>query len=160
MKKLLLVFSLLLFSSVFIYTQELNLAVTYLAGERSRDSHSMNESYAINNTSVSYSVQYTGRKSKNQEDISKTCTFSEQDIKNIIQTIESKKLNVNDSLSIKILQTNDIEKYCNIVIDIEIDSQKYNIKINGDVKELDDTELYKNSLFFITMLRRMVEGCK
>lgn len=120
----------------------------------------MEESYAISNSSVAYSVKYKGRKSDKQEDKGKVCTFTEQDLKNIRQNIETKGLNVTDSLFQESTKTKGIEHYCNIVIDMDIDSQHYKIRINGDIKELEDKDLYKNSVFFITMLRKMVEGCK
>lgn len=142
------------------YSQELNIAISYLSGEKSKDSHSTEENFAISNSAVAYSVKYKGRKSDKQEDKSKVCTFTEQDLKNIRQTIETKGLNVTDSLFQESSKTKSLEHYCNIVIDMDIDGQKYKIRINGDIKEFEDKDLYKNSVFFITMLRRMVESCK
>jgi len=160
MKKLIFSFFILFLFSSTALSQDLNIAITYLDGEKSKDSHSMEENYAISNSSVAYTVKYTGHKGKGQEDNSKVCTFTEQDLKNIRKTIETKNLNVTDSLFQESSKTKSFEHYCNIVIDMDIDGQHYNIKINGDVKEFDDNNLYKNSVFFITMLRRMVEGCK
>jgi len=144
----------------FAQAQDLNIAISYLHGEKSKDSHSTEESYAISNYAVAYSVKYSGRKGKKQQDMEKTCTFSEQDLKNIKQTIETKGLNVTDSLFQQSSKTKSYEVYTNISMAINIDGQEYKIRINGDTIEFDDSVLYKNSVFFISMLRKMVEGCK
>lgn len=157
-KKISIIVFIFLYSAV--YSQDLNIAVSYLSGEKSKDSHSMEEGYAISNSSVAYSVKYKGRKGKDQEDMNKVCTFTEQDLTNIRLTIEKKGLNVTDSLFQESSKSKGFERYCNIIIDMNIDSQKYKIKINGDIKEFEDNALYKNSVFFISMLRRMIEGCK
>ncbi len=149
-----------LFFSAVSLSQDLNLAINYLHGEKSKDSHSSEESFAISNTSVAYSIKYSGRKGKNQQDMEKTCTFTEQDLKNIRKTIEEKGLNVNDSLFQESSKTSSYEVYTRINIAINMDGQAYKININGDTREFDDAMLYKNSVFFITMLRKMVEGCK
>ena len=150
----------IIFFSAASAAQDLNIAISYLYGEKSKDSHAFEESFAISNTSVAYSVKYSGRKGKNQVDMDKTCTFTEQDMKNIRKTIESKELNVNDSLFQQSSKTKSYEVYTNINIAINMDGQEYKIKINGDTIEFDESKLYKNSVFFITMLRKMVEDCK
>jgi hypothetical protein len=153
------VFVLLICASL-LNAQDLNIAISYLHGEKSKDSHSSEESFAISNSAVAYSIKYSGRKGKNQQDMEKTCTFTEQDLKNIKQTIETKGLNVNDSLFQQSSKTKSYEVYTNISMAINIDGQEYKIRINGDTIEFDDSSLYKNSVFFITMLRKMIEGCK
>jgi len=140
--------------------QDLNLAVNFLQGEKSKDSHSTEESFAISNYAVAYSVKYSGRNGQNRQDMEKTCTFTEQDIRNIVQTIVAKGLNVTDSLFRESSKTKSYEVYTNLSMAININGQEYKIKINGDTNDLDDSALYKNSVFFIAMLRNMVESCK
>lgn len=160
MKTLLLILFCVISLSAAASSQELTVAAYFLLGEKSKDSHSSEESFAVSNSSVSYSVKYTGKKNKNQVDGEKTCVFSEQDISNLRKTIETKDLNLNDSLFSEHYKSKSFEIYTNISLAIVIDGQEYNIKINGDTKEFDDTKLYKNTVFFLTMLRKMVEGCK
>lgn len=148
------------FFSASLFSQDFSLAVDYLKGEKSKDSHAIEESYAINNTSVAYSVKYTGHKGKNQEDLSKICTFTEQDITNIKKTIETKGLNVTDSLLAKLVKSKSFEIYTRVNISINMDGHEYKITINGDTAEFKDEKLYKDTEFFITMLRKMVEDCK
>lgn len=142
------------------YSQDFLVAVSYLHGEKSKDSHSSEESIAITGNSVAYSIEFSGRRGKNDKDMSKTCTFTEQDIKNIKQTIETKNLNVVDSLYQESSKTQSFERYVNLDMVFKMDGSDYRIKINGDIKEFEDKTLYKNSMFFITMLRKMVEGCR
>lgn len=160
MSKLILVLLCLVSVSGITASQELTISAYFLLGEKSKDSHSSEESFAVSGTSVSYSVKYTGKKSKNQVDAEKTCVFTEQDIANLRKTIETKELNVSDSIFSEHYKSKSFEVYTNISLAIVMDGQEYSIKINGDTKEFEDTKLYKNSVFFLTMLRKMIEGCK
>lgn len=148
-----------LFLAAGTYGQDFAVAIYYLSGEKSKDSHSSEESIAISGQSVAYSIEYSGARSRNQNDMAKTCEFTEQDIKNIKQTIKSKELNVNDSLFSKDTKYKSYEVYCNLNIVISMDGQEYRIRINGDTKELDNKSLYNNAVSFITMLRKMVKDC-
>lgn len=150
-------------SSVFAFgntcSQDFSIAVSYLAGEKSKDSHSTSEKYAISGSSVSYSVKYSGRKGKNDIDMDKVCEFTEQNIENIKKTIIAKELNVTDSLFQESSKTKSFEQYTNISIAISMDGNEYKIRINGDTSELKDSSLYKNSMYFITLLHKMVKDC-
>ena len=139
-------------------SQDFLVAISYLYGEKSKDSHSTEESFAVTDNNAAYSVKYSGKIKK--EDNSKICNFTEQDIKNIKQTIETKNLNVVDSLYQESSKMQSYERYINLEMVFKLDGGDYRVKINGDIKEFEDKMLYKNSIFFITMLRKMVEGCK
>ncbi len=152
-------FSLFIFLSIPLLCDDFSVNIYYLNGEKSKDSHSSTEKITINNYDVTYSVKYSGRKSGNQLDAEKTCTFSEQDIKNIKETITKKNLNVNDSLFGETSKTKSYEVYCNINLTIIMDGNEYKIRLNGDVNELDNSDLYKNAVFFITMLSKMAKDC-
>ncbi len=143
-----------------IYGQDLTVSAYYLLGEKSKDSHSTEETFAVSNSSVAYTVKYSGKKGKNQVDAEKTCTFTDQDLTNLRKTIETKELNVNDSLLSEHFKSKSFEVYTNISLNIVMDGQEYRIRINGDTIEFDDSKLYKNTVFFLTMLRKMIEGCK
>lgn len=163
MKNLIIIFT--FFALVFLNAncsnaQDMTIAVSYLKGEKSKDSHSTSEKISISGTSVSYSVKYSGRKGKNDIDMDKTCEFTEQDLKNIRKTIETKSLNVTDSLFQENSKYKSFEVYTNISIAISMDGQDYKIRINGDTSEFKDSQLYKNSMYFITMLSNMAEDCK
>ena len=149
----------LFFQAYFLYSDDLSLDIYYLNGEKSKDSHSSDETFALSGYSMSYSVKYHGRKGKNQHDTVKECTFTEQNIKNIIATIEKKSLNVNDSLFTDESKSKSFESYCNIHLKIVLNGSEYHIKINGDTESLDDNDLYKNSVYFITLLRKMAQDC-
>ncbi len=140
--------------------QDLTVSAYYLLGEKSKDSHSTEETFAVSNSSVAYTVKYSGKKGKNQVDAEKTCTFTDQDLTNLRKTIETKELNVNDSLFSEHFKSKSFEVYTNISLNIVMDGQEYRIRINGDTIEFEDSKLYKNTVFFLTMLRKMIEGCK
>lgn len=166
-KKIILISALItivLLCSVSLYSQYLGVDVYYLRGEQSKDSHSSEEKISVSsadglNGSGTYSIKYSGKRGKNNEDIEKTCTFTEQNIKNIVQTITVKELNVNDSLIDETSKSKSIEFYTNISITIVMEGKEYKIKINGDTENLGSEKLYKNAVFFITMLKKMSMDC-
>lgn len=158
MKKIITV--IILFVSVNVFGQDFSVAVSYLRGEKSKDSHSSDESIAIDGKSLAYSLKYSGHKGKGEEDVSKVCEFTDQDIKNIKKTIIEKNLNVNDSLFDKQYKTKSIEFYTNISIAIKMDGQEYKVRINGDTEAIGEENLYQNAVFFINVLKKMSMDCK
>jgi hypothetical protein len=159
MKTISIISFILLFSICPANAQDFTLAISYLSGEKSKDSHSTEESIAINETSAAYSIKYFGRKGENQHDNNKTCTFTEQDILDIRAVIVKKGLNKTDSLFSESSKSKSYEVYTNISISMTLDGQEYKIKINGDTNELNDAKLYKSSLLLITRIRNMIENC-
>src|SRR5689334_21214563 len=115
-----------------LFGQELTMTVYYLKGEKSKDSHSSEEQFAIAQTTVAYSIKYSGRRGKNENDSEKFCSFTEQDVKNIVQTVQDKGLNVNERLMDEDSKSKSYEVYTNINIAIMIDGKDYSVKINGD----------------------------
>jgi hypothetical protein len=160
MKTISIITFILLFFICSANAQDFTLAISYLSGEKSKDSHSTLENIAINGTSVAYSIKYSGRKGENQHDNNKTCTFTEQDILDIKAIIVKKGLNKTDSLFSESSKTIGYEVYTNISISMTLDGQEYKIKINGDTSELSDAKLYKSSLLLITRIRSKIENCK
>ncbi len=141
-------------------SQDLSIAISYLEGEKSKDSRSSEETFAITGNNVFYSVKYSGHKSKNEVDMEKVCEFTDGDLKKIRKTIEAKSLNVTDSLFQESSKSKSFEIYTNIVILLTVDFKGSKIRINGDTDEFKDIDLYENSVYFITMLRKMVKNCK
>jgi hypothetical protein len=158
MKYLILIFAILV-SVKFSYSDPLYIKIYYLNGEKSKDSHTAEEEFLLNGSNISYSVKYSGRKDKNQEDTEKNCVFTEKDLKNIISAIDEKGLRVTDSLFEKDSKMKSFEIFCNIAIDIKIDNVDYRIRINGDTQEFKNKELYNNSLYLITTIRDLINGC-
>lgn len=153
-------FALIFLNSNCINSQDITIAVSYLNGEKSKDSHSSSEKITVSGTSVSYSIKYSGRKGKNDIDMDKTCEFTEPNITNIRKTIETKSLNVTDSLFSENSKSKSFEVYTNISIAISMDGKDYKIRINGDTAEFKESQLYKNSMYFITLLSKMAKDCQ
>ncbi len=149
----------ILFVSINACAQDFSVTVSYLRGEKSKDSHSSSEKISITGSSVAYSVKYSGRRGKNDVNMDKVCEFTEQNIKNIKETIIKKELNVNDSLFDETSKYKSLEFYTNISIAIQMDGQEYKIRINGDTQQLAHEQLYKNSVYFIMLLKKMVIDC-
>jgi len=149
----------LFFQAYSLYSDDLSLDIYYLNGEKSKDSHSSVEKFLLNGYLMTYSVKYSGHRSSKQKDTTKECTFTDQDIKNIQYSIEKQGMNVNDSLFSDESKSKSYEHYCNIHIKIVLNGNEYHIKVNGDTELLDKNGLYKNSVYFITFMRKMVKDC-
>jgi|SRR4030095_5314297 hypothetical protein len=138
---------------------DLKVDIYYLDGEKSKDSHSSEELISIVGHSASYSIKYSGRRDIKQQDGEKECKFTSGDIEKVKKIIIEKELNVTDSLFEKDSKYKSFEIFCNINIDISMDGKNYKIRINGETKQFDDKELYKNSINFISFLKKMIEDC-
>jgi hypothetical protein len=141
------------------FSQGLDISISYTNGEKSKDSHTTEESIAIGGYDAAYSVKYSGHRSPEQVDDSKTCRFSKKNIKTIKDFIIEKGLNKNDSLFDESSKYKSYEVFVNISIAVTIDGQDYKIKVNGDTDEIGHKDLYKNVIELINKVRKMIEDC-
>jgi hypothetical protein len=141
------------------FSQGLDISISYLNGEKSKDSHSSTESIAIGGYDAAYSIKYSGHRGPEQNDDSKTCRFSKKNINDIKDFIVQKGLNKNDSLFDESTKYKSYEVFVNISISMTIEGSDYKIKINGDTAEIGHKDLYKNVLALINKIRKMVEDC-
>jgi len=146
-------------TSVKLFCYDFYLKIYYLKGEKSKDSHSSEEYITIKSNNVSYSITYSGRRGDSDVDADKSCTFTNNNIDNIKNTIIMGELNVVDSLFEQETKYKEFETYCNLTIDIEMGGNPYSIRINGETEEFKNKNLYKNSLFLISMIKEMLGGC-
>lgn len=159
MRNIIFIFVLISLSAFSICAGEFTLAVNYLAGEKSKDSHSTEENFAITGRFSSYTIEFRGHKGKNQNDTEKTCSFSDKDIEKIKKAIIEKELNHSVAYSTEESKSKSFEQYCNITISIVMDGNTYKIALNGDLVDLKNNTDYNNAVSFIAMLRKMFEGC-
>ncbi len=150
----------LLFFTLVSYSQNLDLAISYLAGERSKDSHTTEESFVLSGTNAAYSVKYSGHRGPNQKDDSKTCDLTSKNIEEIKNFITEKGLDKSDSLIDESTKYKSFETFANISAAISLDGKEYKIKVNGDTDEIGGKDLYKNMVKLIDKLRVMVIECK
>jgi len=154
-----IILTLIFFITLPVFCSDFNLTINYLNGEKSKDSFSSEERFLISNNNAAYSVKYSGQNDKNKFEKEKNCTFSEQDINKIKDTIINKRINITDSLFSESSKTKSFERYFNISIEFELDDVKTIIKINGDTDELEDTDLYQKTTFLISLIRKMIQDC-
>jgi hypothetical protein len=157
--KYLIIIFFLCFTARFCYSDPLYIKIYYLNGEKSKDSHSAEEEFLVNGNNISYTVKYSSKKEKSQEDAEKNCVLNDKDIKNIIAAIDEKQLRVIDSLFEKDTKMKSFEIFCNIAIDLKIDGVDYRIRINGDSQEFKNKDLYNNSLYLIGAIRDLIKDC-
>ena len=80
MRNFIFFFAFILLSGFTARAQEFTLTINYFAGEKSKDSHSTEENFAITGMFASYTIEFSGHRGKNQHDTEKACTFTEKDI--------------------------------------------------------------------------------
>lgn len=136
--------------------QSFSLNISYYSSSKSKDSYSTTESISISGTAVAYSVKYTGRRGGNANDEAKSCVLTNEQISTIKETMADRGLNVNDSL---INTPNDMNT---VAISISTTSAKKEtkIKVKGDPVDLTDQPLFKNSMYLILSIKKMLGDCK
>lgn len=148
-----------LLTPVKLFSQPLSVAVSYVRGEISKDSHSSTENYSINGTALSFSMVNKGRTGNENID-PKLCTLEEKDTVAIRNMILTSGFNVSDSL-ITEKNNSDSPKYYTVVsISILLDGAESKIKVNGDTKEMAENEFYQKVVKFVMYLRNVAINCK
>lgn len=140
------------------YSQEMSIAVSYLRGEKSKDSFSATENYALNGTSLSFSTKYTGRMG-NEDPRSRVCTLQDKDTTALRNLIFEYGLNVTDSLISETTKSSFPQYYTAINMSISVDGVESKITVNGDTYELAESEYYKKVIKFIMYLRNTALNC-
>lgn len=155
-----LLLTVFLFQTQISYSDDFSIDVFYQTSEKSKDSHSTTEKITVTGSAVSYSVKYTGMRSSKMQNKEISCTFTDQNIENIKATILKKNLNVTDSLTRESEKEKDYQSFCTIRLTINMDGKIYNIYLKGETSEFSKEDLYKNSIFLISMLDGLVKNCE
>lgn len=129
-------------------------------GERSKDSWAYTEYINISGNNVSYSKKHTGHMHGEPQDIEKSCTFTDEQIARIQKVINEKNLMTTDSLFDQSTKYKSFENFENLTIDIAWDEKISKIRMNGDLLELKDHDLYKNSHKLLELAISYVDKCK
>ncbi len=156
MKLFPVILAVLMLQSHYSSAQIFSLSISYNSAEKSKDSHSYTESFSIIERSVSYSVKYTGRRSGKIDDEAKACTFTSEQISKLQQTMTDKGLDLTDSLINISTGMNSVA----ISISMTKDGKQTKIKVRGDPAEVSDKLLFKNSMYLILSIKKMLADCR
>ena len=135
------------------FSNDLKIDLRYVNDENSKHSHGTELNISVQGFNVSYSFISYGY-SKNSA-IAYECTFTEQDLLNIKTTIESKNLNITDSLVDVSYNAKEFQNTILISLNIIMNDLANKITLKGSTKVLGLSDLYKNSMFFIELLKQM-----
>lgn len=155
----------LILAFVFLFIQrnvlgnDFKLNLTYLQGEKSRDSYTISTDISLDGNKVTYTKTSSGYISSKLKDENKSCIFTNARLDSIKNHIAGYKLNINDSLFDQSIKYKSYELFTNISLDLEIDGIITHLRINGDVSQFDKEPLYKNSIEFISYLLDMIDDC-
>jgi hypothetical protein len=142
-----------------VFGNDFKLYLTYVQGEKSRDSYTLSTKISIEGNQVTYSKTSSGYIRSKLENEDKSCMFSKVRLDSIINYIITNKLNVTDSLFDESIKYKSYELFTNITLDIENEEINSHIRINGDVSQFENQLLYKNLLDFISYLNDLIENC-
>lgn len=142
------------------HSQQPFLAIYYSYSEKSKDSHSTTENISLSGTTVVYSVKYTGRKGPDQKDERKECTLTNEQVSNIRKAISDKQLNLTDSLVDNSLSDNSYKVTTAITITVTSGNKTTKTKVKGSPSALGSKPIYKNSLYLLNLIRKMLDDCQ
>lgn len=149
----------LLFIQKNVFGNDFKLSLTYLQGEKSKDSYTISTDIAMDGNQVTYSKTSSGYLRSKLKDENKTCTFTDARLDSIKNYIVGNKLNISDSLFDQSVKYKSYELFTNISLDLEMDGNVTHIRINGDVSQFEKESLYKNSLDLISYLIVLIDDC-
>lgn len=141
------------------FSNDFKLNLTYLQGEKSKDSYTISTKINIEGNQVTYSKTSSGYIKSKLENENKSCTFSDVRLDSIMNYILTNKLNVTDSLFDKSIKYKSYELFTNIALDLENEGINTHIRINGDVSQFENELLYKSLLEFISYLNDLIDNC-
>jgi len=141
------------------HSQQPFLSIYSSYSEKSKDSHSTTENISLSGTTVVYSVKYTGRRGPDQKDERKECTLSNEQVSNIRKAIRDKQLNITDSLIDNSSSNNSYKVSTAITTTVTNGNKTTKVKVKGSPSALNGKPLYKNSLYLLNLIRKMLDNC-
>ena len=161
-KKRIYIFLILLFAfNKISYSQQPFLTIYYYYGEKSKDSHSTTENISIRDSTILYSVKYSGMRGSNQRNEEKTCTLTIEQLEKINKTINDKHLAATDSVIINNEAHNSgYDINTTVIITLIRSGKTTRAKTKGSPSNLKDKPLYKNSLYLLETIKSMLKLCQ
>ncbi|MFI5145113.1 MAG: hypothetical protein ACHQJ4_05905 [Ignavibacteria bacterium] len=158
MKRLSIFFILafIVYSGNNLYAGDFKLLIKYLDGEHSKDSWSKESTITVDERDYSYSMQGSGHVKPQSED--KNGTFSIDQYRKIRTYIADNNLLKNDSLFDESTKYKAFERFTNTEIKIFVDTNVYTIRYNGDIENLKDSALYRNSMGLINLVMDFIKN--
>lgn len=135
--------------------------ISYLEGEKSKDSWLRQRDYNIDGGSFSYSMSYDGHRTKGEKSESKSCILSDTKISDLQKFLDENNLFVNDSLFDKDEKYSSFERFVNLAITVSYAEKVGRIRINGDISGFKEKDLYKRALRLVDYLEGILSNdCK
>jgi len=133
--------------------------ISLTEGEHSKDSWSCETSIVVEGSTVSYTKIYSGHRTKSQNDVSKSCNLTDDQVTAIQTFIKDKGMLRSDSLIDSSEKYKSYEQFVNASIFIAVWESISRISMNGDVSNLQYEPLYTNIYGLVDMIRGYAENC-
>jgi hypothetical protein len=159
MKKILLLFVIVLVIPFAVHSQEFTLAVTYKHTDNTRDMRERTESFAVGNSDASYNLNYTGRTFPNELNENKSCLISQAMISELMGSIEKNKIAMNVDLDKSYFAGGVHSINIEITIALIIDDEPFVYSLKGDSENIMDNKEYNRAINLIKDLRKIMKDC-
>lgn len=107
-----------------------SLSISLTRGERSRDSHSQTTRITLRGRELLYEKSYSGRRGPRSLPVSKSFSLRDEDVEHLKRLVRDNDLLMSDNLSAAVGESG-VRRYFEIVLDINLDGKKSDIKISG-----------------------------
>jgi hypothetical protein len=135
----------------------LEISMTLVRGERSRDSGGRRTTISIAQGRIVYELAYFGMAGGRRKPVRKEFKLSDEDKRRLIELIEARKLLVKDSLEYPLADSG-IRHYFKISIELKLNEKTGAINMEGPVSavEIKEQKLYQNSTALIEEVYRII----
>lgn len=135
----------------------LEISMTLVRGERSRDSGGRRTTISIAQGRIVYELAYFGMAGGRRKPVRKEFKLSDEDKRRLIGLIEERALLVKDSLEYPVA-TSGIRRYFKITIELKLNEKTGAINMEGPTSavEIKEQKLYQNSTALIEEVYRII----
>ena len=142
-----------------VFADSFLVKLNFLDGEKSKDSWTSETTVSIDGSEIKYKKTWSGSAKSRNKDIDKQCTLSDSQVTAIQKIIYDNKLLVKETVTDKDEKYKSYERFVNISLDISLAEALGKIRINGDMVQIKDTDLYKKTMELINLIDDYANKC-
>lgn len=150
---------LLLSTSSNVFADSFLIKLNFLQGEKSKDSWTSETTVAIDGSQIKYTKTWSGSAKSRNKDIDKQCNLTDEQVAAIQKIIFDNKLLVKETVEDKNEKYKSYEEFVNISLDISLAEALGKIRINGDIDQIKDTDLYNKTMQLIILIDDYAQKC-
>jgi hypothetical protein len=135
-----------------IFADSFIIEIYYLDGEKSKDSWSSETNVSVDGSSIIFSKKWSGSAKSRNKDIEKKWNLSDEQVSALQKIIWDNKLLVRETLEDKDEKYKSYERFVNLAVSISLAEAMGFIKINGDMLQIQDSDLYLRTMKLMNLI--------